>query len=486
VRVPRYRHLCARPARRNPRCGTRRRDLTALVARKRNSQVEAKLLFADPNGKVMEHPFLLATLRSGEELFPPKDRPIGLPAQGRLVHLPGRLPVGVHPETGELELVREIKVGTQRFVPSAVGALLPPGYTRTFLPGEVKADGAPVLPQWAYTAAAWGTEGPLAWAVHTDKRTHWDPENYSTPDLKGRVTSHLARLPGNRVLKQLKTCALVYRCFTSQNIFYERDEGAIPASVMCNAHCVGCISDQPKDGPPASHERMDDGPSGQEMGEVGLYHLLQSEGRRMVSFGQGCEGEPLTRWRQIAEAIRFIRASTPVGSININTNGSLTQGMAALFDVGLDACRISLNSAVNDLYEAYYKPVKYGFKDVEATLALARRRKAYVALNLLTFPGVTDRAGEVEALVRLIRKYKVDQVQTRSLCIDPLQYLEVARNRGAGGEPMGIRQMLARFKKEAPWLVIGNFARGVDERSGRTAVSTPARPTPARPTPARP
>ena len=74
------------------------------------------------------------------------------------------------------------------------------------------------------------------------------------------------RFPGNRVLKQLKTCALLYRCFTSQNIFYARDEGAIPASVMCNARCVGCISDQPEDGPPASHERMDDGPSGEEMG----------------------------------------------------------------------------------------------------------------------------------------------------------------------------------------------------------------------------
>ncbi|ATB38411.1 radical SAM protein [Cystobacter fuscus] len=425
-----------------------------------------KLLFADPKGRVMEHPYLLATLRSGEELVPPQDKPIALPAAGRLVHLPGRLPVGLHPETGELELVREMKLEGKTFVPSAVGALLPPGYTRTFLPGEVKASG-PVLPQWAYTAAAWGEDGPVAWAIHTDKRSHWDPERYSTPELKKLVDAHLARFPGNRVLKQLTTCAMLYRCFTSQNIFYVRDEGAIPASVMCNARCVGCISDQPADGPPASHERMDDGPSAEEMGAIGLHHLEHAPGRTMVSFGQGCEGEPLTRWKFIAESIRYMRAHTSRGSININTNASLTHGLEALFDAGLDAIRVSLNSAVKDLYEAYYKPVKYGWEDVEASIALARERGAYLALNLLLFPGVTDREGEVQALAKLVKKYKVDQVQTRSLCIDPIQYLEVARDKGAGGEPVGIRELLRRLKAARPGLVIGNFARGLDERQGR-------------------
>ena len=127
------------------------------------------------------------------------------------------------------------------------------------------------------------------------------------------------------MLKQLNTCALVYRCFTSQNVYYRRDEAGIPASVMCNAQCVGCISDQPDDGPPASHERMDDGPAAEEMAAIGVDHLLNATGRVMVSFGQGCEGEPLTRWKPIAEAIRLMRAKTRRGSININTNGSLTQ-----------------------------------------------------------------------------------------------------------------------------------------------------------------
>lgn len=428
-----------------------------------------RLLFADADGRVMDHPQLLASVRSGEELLGPSEAPIPLPSGARLAHLPGRRPVGVHPTTGELTLLREVVVRGRRIEPHAVGALLPPGYTRTFLPGEVKADG-PLLPQWAYTAAAWGQGEAVAWAVRTDRRTHWDPRRFSTPTLKGRVTMALRADPGNRVLSQLKTCALVYRCFTSQNLFYGRDEGAIPVSVMCNAACVGCISEQPADGPPASHTRMDDGPSAEEMARVALAHLTSATGRVMVSFGQGCEGEPLTRWPVIARAIRLVRAQTARGSLHLNTNASLPEGLAGLLDAGLDSVRVSLNSCVKDLYEAYYCPVKYGFEDVEASLALARRRGAYLSLNLLTFPGVTDRKGEVQALVDLVRRHRVDQVQTRSLCIDPLQYLDVARDRGAGGSPMGVKAMLARLRREAPWLRIGNFSRARFERGGTAAL----------------
>jgi pyruvate-formate lyase-activating enzyme len=422
-----------------------------------------KLLLADPKGRVIEHPWLLATLRSDEDLLPPVGRPIPLPSAAKLAHLPGRVPVGVDPDSGELVLVKDFELDGKRFTPHAVGAVLPPGFTRTYLPGEVKADG-PILPQWAYTAAAWGEDGPVVWAVHTDRRKHWTPERFSTPEVKKLVKEHLERFPGNQVLTQLKTCALVYRCFTSQNVFYARDEGGIPVSVMCNAKCVGCISEQPEDGPPASHERMDHGPTPHEMADVGVFHLDHAPGRTMISYGQGCEGEPLTRWKAIADSIKLIRAKTQRGSINLNTNGSLTKGLEGLFDAGLDAVRVSLNSAVKDLYEAYYQPHRYGWEDVEASISLSRKRGAYLALNLLLFPGVTDREGEVAALLRLVKKYKVDQIQTRPLAIDPAQYIAIAKGKGAGGPAIGVSKMLAHFKKEAPWLVIGNFARGLGER----------------------
>jgi pyruvate-formate lyase-activating enzyme len=183
-----------------------------------------------------------------------------------------------------------------------------------------------------------------------------------------------------------------------------------------------------------------------------------------VSFGQGCEGEPLTRWRFIEKAIRLTRARTAKGSLNINTNGSLPLGLRALFDAGLDAVRVSLNSAHPELYAAYYQPKGYGFAEVEESIAVAREKKGYLALNLLLFPGVTDRAGEIDALVKLVRRYKVDQVQTRPLAIDPAQYIEVARGKGAGGEALGVPTLLARLGRAHPKVVIGNFARGLSER----------------------
>lgn len=411
----------------------------------------------------MEHPHLLAAIRSGEEVVPANGDYIDLPKGARLAHLPGRLPIGVDPVTGKLELLREVKAKGGTFVPHAVGALLPPGYTRTYLPGEVKLHG-PTLPQWAYAAAAWGKRRAVTWALHTDRRDHWNPKRFSTPDLRARIEKHRARFPGNRVVAQLETCALAYRCFTSQNIFYERDEGAIPASVFCNAHCLGCLSEQPQEGPPASHLRISGAPSAEEMAQIGAHHLSRAGGRTMISFGQGCEGEPLTRHQAIATAIRLMRRQTGKGSININTNGSLPQALKGLLDAGLDAIRVSLNAAVPDLYQAYYRPVGYGFAQVEESIGLARERGAYVAINLLLFPGVTDRQGEVAALEQLVKRYRIDQVQTRSLCIDPMLYLEVARDRGAGGGPLGVRRMIATLRRSAPWLTVGNFARAVGER----------------------
>lgn len=423
-----------------------------------------RLLFADPEGNLYDHPVLLAAARHGDAVGEPDELPIPIPAFGRCASLPGRLPIGIDPDTGEPVVLDEVTVGDRTFQPVAVGALLQPGYTRTLLPADEPLEDAPVLPQWAYTAAGWGEDGPVVWALHTDQRPHWNPATFSTPDLAGIVQARLIADSSNRILRQLKTCAVDYRCFTSQNTFYCRDEAAIPASVMCNARCVGCISDQPEDGPPASHERMDDAPLAEEMARVGIHHLKNATGRTMVSFGQGCEGEPLTRWKVIEKAIRRMRAETGRGSININTNGSLTEGLDALFRAGLDAVRVSLNSAHPPMYRAYYRPIGYDFADVEASIAVARKHGGYVALNLLLFPGVTDREGEVEALCELVAKHRVDQVQTRSLCIDPQQYLAVAREVAAPGDPIGVPALLERLQRARPGLVIGNFARGLLER----------------------
>jgi pyruvate-formate lyase-activating enzyme len=420
-----------------------------------------KLLFADDTGRVYEHPELLALVRGGVA----PGSPAPLPAHATLAALPGRRPLGLDPSSGRIVELSQARIGRRTVRPSAVAAVLPPGWTRCELPAFRKMAIAPVLPQWAYTAAAWDDEQgrQVAWALHTDKRSHWDPAAHSTPDLPGRVQARLAR-DDNPLLRQLAKCALEYRCFTAQNTFYERDEGAIPASSGCNARCVGCISEQPEDGPEASHQRIDRAPGAQQMARIGIAHLSRAPGRTMVSFGQGCEGEPLTRAREIAEAIRAMRAATPRGSININTNGSLPANLALLIDAGLDACRISLNSAHAPLYEAYYQPIGYRFDEVEESIRLARRRGVYTALNLLTFPGVTDQEGEAEKLCALVSRARVDQVQARSLAIDPDQYAALAARHAAGGPRIGIAELLRRLKRARKGLVIGNFARGIQER----------------------
>lgn len=426
-----------------------------------------KLLLATPEGVVIEHPTLLAPVRSGDDFLAPSEAPVPLPPCGKLAHLPGYRPVGLSPVTGRTVRLDTFRLDGKTFVPDAVAALLPPGWTRTFIPAAVKAPGTPQLPQWAYTAAGWGERGPVAFCLRTDERDHWDPRRFSTPDLEAKVEALLKALPKNGVVRHLTHCALVERCFTAQNIFYCRDEGGLPSSNTCNARCLGCISERRPGGPPSSMSRLDDLPSAEDLAELGAWHLSRAEGRVMVSFGQGCEGEPLTRAPALALAVRQMRAATGRGSININTNGSLTQGLRSLIAAGLDAVRFSMNAAGGGLYDAYYSPRGYTFEDVRRSMAAAREAGLYIAVNLLMMPGVSDRLGEVERLCDLITEFHVDQLQTRSLCIDPEQYLARVRGRDAGGEAMGVRAMLEALQCEAPWLRIGNFARGLDERAPR-------------------
>jgi len=432
-----------------------------------------KLLFADDRGAVYDHPRLRAAARSGGSAFAPRERPIALPEGSTLCVLPGRWPVGFDPETGEEVVLREARVGRRTFAPVAVGAALPPGYTRLLLPATARPPLAtarvPILPQWAYTAAALGPDGAVAWALRTDRRRHWDVATHSTPDLAGRVEA-LCQASPNPIYRQLARCALEWRCFTAQNLFYGRDEGAIPSSAACNARCVGCLSETEEGMPPPSHERILHPPTAAEMAEVGVRHLAAAGGRIMVSFGQGCEGEPLLAWKAIARSIRLVRDVTPRGSINVNTNGSMPEALSALADAGLDAVRISTNTASEDLYQAYYRPVGYRLEDVVDSMRVAKAKGLYLALNLLTFPGVTDREQEVERLCRLVKRVGVDQVQTRSLAMDPDLYWQIARDRGGRGEAMGMRALLRALQDARPGLVIGNFARGLGEREpARTA-----------------
>ncbi len=84
-------------------------------------------------------------------------------------------------------------------------------------------------------------------------------------------------------------------------------------------------------------------PTAEEIAQVGLEHIRQVP-KAVVSFGQGCEGEPLTAHNVIVPAVQMIREHTDQGTINLNTNASLPGQVNTLCRAGLDSMRVSMNS----------------------------------------------------------------------------------------------------------------------------------------------
>src|SRR5207237_574455 len=84
-----------------------------------------------------------------------------------------------------------------------------------------------------------------------------------------------------------------------------RWEMAIAVSPGCNARCVGCISKQEEEGLVSPQDRLTFIPNVDEIVEVAVPHLEIAE-EAIVSFGQGCEGEPLLQWRRIEQAINLL------------------------------------------------------------------------------------------------------------------------------------------------------------------------------------
>lgn len=187
---------------------------------------------------------------------------------------------------------------------------------------------------------------------------------------------------------------------------------------------------------------------------VALPHLEEAEDA-IVSFGQGCEGEPLMQWRLLEDSIRQLKEKTDRGTINLNTNGSFPKRVEKLCNAGLDSIRVSLNSARRKYYNYYHRPKGYIFTNVLESLIIAKEKGIYTSINLLVFPGITDRETEIEGLIELIKRTDLDFIQMRNLNIDPDLYLEtMGRSEGTG-----ISKMIEILKKEFPYLQFGYFNR---------------------------
>jgi pyruvate-formate lyase-activating enzyme len=405
------------------------------------------LVYADEHGNVFDHPDFYGLGRSGDMVVEMMEEElIPLPEGATLVSLPFTRPVGLDPNSGEMQV---LPGGAQ-----AVGALLPQGYTRLCLPGYVKADKNEKLPLFGYTAVVWKDGGFHVAAEQCDDPERWDPLNCDRQELGVQVERLLQKYPDNRLYKHLSNCALGYECLTASNTFLNRWEGAVPVSYSCNAGCFGCISEQPDDsGFLAPQTRMNFKPTVDEVVDIMLEHLREPES--IISFGQGCEGEPSTQVKIIVEAMRRVRAVTSNGYININTNAGLTDFIRAIVDSGLDLMRVSTISALDDHYNAYYKPRGYTLQNVEKSLRYATDKGVYTSINYLIFPGVTDREEEIEAMIGFAKRTGLKLIQMRNLNIDPESYLELIPK--AQGEIYGMKTMLEIFREELPDVVIGSY-----------------------------
>jgi pyruvate-formate lyase-activating enzyme len=415
-----------------------------------------RLIFSGPDGKIFDHPSLELAGRSGGSIVPlnPSEL-IPLPRGSQLFTLPGRIPVGWDEEAGVPIPVDRTAVSRRDVECTAVAAFLPPGYVRTLLPATELRPQAPTLPLWAYSSVGWKDGKFWATGLLLDPNPHWDPKYFGRDRLLAkRVDSILKREPRNRLLRQLSRCALEYHCFAAKNVFFRRWECPLPTSPVCNAQCLGCISLQPSECCPASQERIDFVPAAEEVVGVALPHLREAEDA-IVSFGQGCEGEPLMQWRLLEASIRQLREGTDRGTINLNTNGSLPDRVVRLCTAGLDSLRVTLNSPHPLFYKRYHRPKGYGFRKVVDTLIRAKEKGIYTSINLLAFPGFTDRENEVEGLIDLVRETGLDLIQMRNLNIDPDLYLKVTGQE----KGMGVSRMIEVLKKEFPRLQFGYFNR---------------------------
>lgn len=420
------------------------------------------ILYSDGKGNIFEDTSLYTTGRSGWDALPvdPEDW-IELPDGGSLYELPGRRGIGIDVSTGEMRLCEK---------GWAVAAFIPPAHTGLFLAAYETNPGAPTLPLFCYTAAGWHHGKFFVPAMRIEPDIRQDCAGYDWDIIHNGVDRLLSAYPHNRLVRHLAdNCCLTYHCPAARNLFMGRWECPVPSSPACNANCIGCISFQPQEESiPSTQDRLTFKPLPEEIVEFTVPHLQEAP-YPIISFGQGCEGEPLLMWETIRDSILEIRKHTARGSININTNGSKPAAVHALCEAGLDSIRVSLNSARASIYEAYYRPNNYSFDDIVESLRVVRNHGGWSSINYFVFPGMTDSVAEYEALRTLIRTTGLDMIQWRNFNIDPDWYLG-RLGVTETGECMGVRQLMDGIREEFPGLRFGYFNPPIERIKGNYAM----------------
>jgi len=399
------------------------------------------LLASDNKGRIFDIRDLgPAGMKAGRFFSLPEREFIKLPAGSRLFMLPQRAPVGHDPATGEFKAVKNY---------FAVAAFISPAYTATYNSAYQEIKKPSMLPLFCYSACAFHRGGFYVTAVRVDKSDRHDPQSIDVNLVIKNVKKIKRMFSGNRLIRHLGDCALAHGCPGAQNFFLSREECPLPVSPRCNASCAGCISIQ-------TQPRIKFVPTPEEIAETALFHAGEVRDP-VLSFGQGCEGEPLLQSAVIEKSIRLIRRATDKGTININTNASLPEAIGRLFDAGLDSVRVSMNSARGEYYNRYYKPKGYSFKDVMKSINTAKRKNGFVSVNYLTMPGFTDSRDEFAAFRKFVESRHIDMIQWRNLNFDPRHYFKIMKLDVVSPNMLGVRDIMNRLKRDFPRLRMGYY-----------------------------
>lgn len=417
------------------------------------------LLYSDGKGNIFEDESLYVVGRTGWDAVPvPNEDWILLPDGGSLYELPDRRGIGIDVKTGEMRLCEK---------GWAVAAFIPPAHTGFFMAAFESTPDAETLPLFCYTAVGWRNNEFYVPAIRIEQDIRQECSGYDTNEINIGLDNLTNAYPHNRLVKHLaEKCCVTYNCPAARNYFMGRWECPVPTSPACNANCIGCISFQPEDETiPSTQDRLTFKPSAEEIVEFTVPHL-ETAPYPIISFGQGCEGEPLLMWETIKSAITEIRKHTSKGSININTNGSKPDAVEELCKAGLNSIRVSTNSAQKSIYEAYYKPNNYQFEDIVESLKVVRRYNGWTSINYFVFPGMTDALVEYEALRKLIRETELNMIQWRNFNIDPDWYLGKIGVIDTG-DSIGIKQMMELIQEEFPLLKFGYFNPPIERINGK-------------------
>lgn len=429
-----------------------------------------QLVFADKKGRVYPFPGLEGAGMAAGRYFRLDPRHlVKLPKHAEFFFLPDRIPAGFDPETKEFtELPFDPYSETDEPV-TAVAAFMPPGYTLTHSAAYAEKEGAALLPLFAYGPCVLYKNEFYSSAVPVDSDTRHDERGFDAAAIQKNIAGYGKLFPKNRLIPHLAGCATVNACANAKNFFLGRVEAPIPVSPVCNAQCQGCISFQPPGRIPPTQKRITFTPTPEEIAELALFHMSH-EADPIVSFGQGCEGEPTLAGDVIEKAIRLIRKSSSKGSINLNSNAGRPEVVARLFEAGLNTIRVSTNSVREPYYSLYYQPKGYSFKEVTASVDAAKRAGGFVSLNYLSMPGFTDSKQEFDAFRRFVGEHRVDMIQWRNLNYDPRQYFRDLKLSDADPELLGMARVIETLSRELPALKMGYF----NPKRSLTALSTPS------------